>query len=119
MALATGDPDLFESALANLVDNAIRYNKPGGSAVVDLDGDPRGRFTLVVSDDGVGVNDAMLKYVNGVRRFRGDERRKHRQDEVGLGLAIVHEVTGRAKIGLSFRRKDNGGLEVTLSFPQR
>ena len=58
--MATGDPDLFESALANLVDNAIRYNKPGGSAVVDLDGDPRGRFTLVVSDDGVGVNDAML-----------------------------------------------------------
>lgn len=116
--MATGDPELFESALANLVDNAIRYNKPGGSVVVDLDGDPRGRFTLVVTDDGVGVNDAMLKYVNGVRRFRGDERRKHRQDEVGLGLAIVHEVTGRARIGLGFRRKDNGGLEVTLNFPQ-
>ncbi len=116
--MATGDPGLFESMLANLVDNAIRYNRPGGAAVVDLDGDPRGRFTLVVSDDGVGLNEPMLKYVNGVRRFRGDERRKHRTDEVGLGLAIVHEVTGRAKIGLAFRRKDNGGLEVTLSFPQ-
>ena len=116
--MATGDPDLVESVLANLVDNAIRYNRPGGAAVVDLDGDPRGRFCLVVSDDGVGVNDAMLKYVNGVRRFRGDERRKHRQDEVGLGLAIVHAVTGRAKIGLAFRRRDNGGLEVTLTFPQ-
>lgn len=116
--MATGDPALFESALANLVDNAIRYNRPGGAALVDLDGDPRGRFRLIVSDDGAGLNDAMLKYVNGVRRFRGDERRKHRQDEVGLGLAIVHEVTGRAKIGLVFRRKDNGGTEVTLSFPQ-
>jgi signal transduction histidine kinase len=115
--MANGDPELFESALANLVDNAIRYNTPGGAAMVDLDGDPRGRFTLVVSDDGRGVNDASLKYFNGVRRFRGDERRKHRQDEVGLGLAIVHEVTGRAKIGLSFRRRDNGGLEVTLKFP--
>ncbi len=116
--MATGDPDLFESALANLVDNAIRYTKPGGAAVVNLDGDPRGRFKLVVSDDGAGLNDAMLKYVNGVRRFRGDERRKHRLDEVGLGLAIVHEVTGRAKIGLTFRRKDYGGLEVTLQFSQ-
>lgn len=116
--MATGDPDLFESALANLVDNAIRYNIPGGAAVVDLDGDPRGRFHLVVTDDGAGVNVATLKYFNGLRRFRGDERRKHRQDEVGLGLAIVHEVTGRAKIGLAFRRRDNGGLEVSLSFPQ-
>jgi signal transduction histidine kinase len=116
--MATGDPELFEAMLANLVDNAIRYNRPGGAVSVDLDGDPRGKFKLVVSDEGPGLNDAMLKYVNGVRRFRGDERRKHRQDEVGLGLAIVHEVTGRAKIGLSFRRKDNGGLEVTLQFPQ-
>lgn len=115
--MATGDPALFESVLANLVDNAIRYNRPGGAASVDLDGDPRGRFKLVVSDDGVGLNDAMLKYVNGVRRFRGDERRKHRTDEVGLGLAIVHEVTGRGKIALKFRRKDNGGTEVTLEFP--
>ncbi len=116
--MATGDPELFESMLSNLVDNAIRYNTPGGAAIVDLDGDPRGRFTLVVTDDGAGVNDAALKYFNGVRRFRGDERRKHRQDEVGLGLAIVHEVTGRAKIGLSFRRRDNGGLEVSMKFPQ-
>jgi two-component system phosphate regulon sensor histidine kinase PhoR len=116
--MATGDADLFESMLTNLVDNAIRYNVPGGSAMVNLDGDPRGRFTLIVSNDGPAVNDATLKYFNGVRRFRGDERRKHRQDEVGLGLAIVHEVTGRAKIGLSFRRRDSGGLEVTLSYPQ-
>jgi signal transduction histidine kinase len=114
--MATGDADLFESMLTHLVDNAVRYNTPGGSAVVNLDGDPRGRFTLVVSNDGPVVNDASLKYFNGVRRFRGDERRKHRQDEVGLGLAIVHEVTGRAKIDLAFRRRDNGGLEVTLEF---
>lgn len=113
--MVNGDPRLFELALVNLLDNAIRYNKPGGTVVVDLDSKQRGHFTLLVSDDGAGMNDALLKYVNGVRRFRGDERRKHRADEVGLGLAIVHEVTGRAKIGLAFRRRDNGGLEVKLS----
>lgn len=110
-----GDPQLFELMLANLIDNAVRYNKPGGAVSVDLDVRPGGHFQLLISDDGVGVNDAMLKYINGVRRFRGDERRKHREDEVGLGLAIVHEVTGRAKISLAFRRRDNGGLEVRLS----
>ena len=111
----TGDPRLFELALINLVDNAIRYNTPGGTVTVDLDSTSRGGFVLLVSDDGVGVNDATLKYFNAIRRFRGDERRKHRADEVGLGLAIVHEVTGRAKIGLAFRRRDNGGIEAKLS----
>lgn len=112
---AVGDVRLFELTLANLIDNAIRYNKPGGTVTVDLDAKPDGGFVLLVSDDGVGLNDAALKYFNGIRRFRGDERRKHREDEVGLGLAIVHEVTGRAKIGLGFRRRDNGGVEVKLT----
>ena len=113
--MVSGDARLFELMLLNLIDNAIRYNTPGGRVTVDLDAPSRGHFVLLVSDDGVGVNDASLKYFNGVRRFRGDERRKHRTDEVGLGLAIVHEVTGRAKIALAFRRRDNGGVEVRLS----
>jgi len=111
----TGDPQLFELMLVNLIDNAIRYNKPGGTVTVDLDAPSKGHFVLLVTDDGAGVNDATLKYLNSIRRFRGDERRKHRADEVGLGLAVVHEVTGRAKIALAFRRRDNGGLEVRLS----
>lgn len=110
-----GDPRLFELAIENLIDNAIRYNKPGGSVTVDLDAPASGKFVLLISDDGPGVNDARLKYLNGIRRFRGDERRHTRADEVGLGLAIVHEVTGRAKISLAFRRRDKGGLEVKLS----
>ncbi|HZW51561.1 MAG TPA: ATP-binding protein, partial [Rudaea sp.] len=112
---ADGDPGVFELMLVNLIDNAIRYNKPGGAVAVDLDAKPGGHFVLLVSDDGPGVNDATLKYLNAIRRFRGDEHRNRRADEVGLGLAIVHEVSGRAKINLAFRRRDNGGLEVRLS----
>lgn len=112
--MVTGDTSLFDLALDNIIDNAIRYNSPGGTVTVDLDVKGAG-FVLTVSDDGAGVSDARLKYLNGVRRFRGDERRNTRADEVGLGLAIVHEVTGRAKIALAFRRRDNGGLEVKLS----
>ncbi len=110
-----GDPGLFALVLENLIDNAIRYSKPGASVTVDLDTPSAGKFVLLVADEGAGVNDATLKYFNGIRRFRGDERRNRRADEVGLGLAIVHEVTGRAKIGLAFRRRDKGGLEVKLS----
>lgn len=112
--MVTGDERLFELALENIIDNAIRYNKPGGTVAVDLDLGRTG-FTLLVTDDGPGVSEARLKYLNAIRRFRGDERRNRRADEVGLGLAIVHEVTGRARIALAFRRRDNGGLEVRLS----
>jgi signal transduction histidine kinase len=111
----TGDAALLELALVNVIDNAIRYNRPGGRVSVDLTSSGDGHFVLLVSDDGAGVTDAELKYFNGIRRFRGDERRRHRQDEVGLGLAIVHEVTGRHKMALAFRRRDNGGLEVKIS----
>lgn len=113
--MVNGDPRLFELAIENLIDNAIRYNKPGGTVTVDLDAPSAGTFVLLITDDGVGVSDARLKYLNGIRRFRGDERRHQRADEVGLGLAIVHEVTGRAKIAIAFRRRDKGGLEVKLS----
>ena len=45
---------LLEQALGNVVQNAIRYNEPGGHVAVVLDGDS-GAFTLRVADDGPGI----------------------------------------------------------------
>ena len=41
-----GDPRLFELTLENLIDNAIRHSKPGGSVIVDLDAPAAGKFVL-------------------------------------------------------------------------
>jgi signal transduction histidine kinase len=68
----TADPPLIEQALLNLVDNAVRYNRPGGRVVVSI-GREADAFTLRVTDNGPGVLDDQLAEISAIRRFRGDE----------------------------------------------
>ena len=53
--IAAADAALLEQAVNNLVDNAIRYNRPGGQVTIALDRTRDGRFSLRVSDDGPGA----------------------------------------------------------------
>ena len=109
------DPTLVEQAVSNLVDNAVRYNQPGGHVAVVLDRtDNDGGFRLTVEDDGPGVRPAELPLL-ATRRFRGDDARSRRPDGQGIGLAIVAEAIERCGWKLAFRANDPKGLiaEVT------
>jgi signal transduction histidine kinase len=110
---------LIEQALANLVDNAIRYNRAGGQVAVALDRTQDGRFSLRVSDDGPGVADDVLARLNANRRFRGDEGRSREPGQLGLGLAIVREVADRFGIKWAFRRSAKGWFEAELTGPTK
>lgn len=114
---ASGDEPLLEQAVNNLVDNAIRYNRAGGHVAVSLDRTRDGRFSLRVEDDGPGVPDEVLERLNANRRFRGDEGRAHQPGELGLGLAIVREVSDRLGIRWAFRRSARGWFEAELTGP--
>jgi signal transduction histidine kinase len=98
------DHTLLEQALSNLVDNAIRYNHPGGHVAVLLDCS-NGGFVLSVTDDGPGVNDEELEQMTS-RRFRGSEARTRRPDGHGLGLAIAAAAVKRLGLSLTFHRRD-------------
>jgi signal transduction histidine kinase len=111
----TGDTLLIEQAVGNLVDNAIRYNKPGGHVTVTLDRKDSHDFSLRVLDDGPGVSDEELKQMTNVRRFRGDEAKVRRPHSIGLGLAVVREAADRFGIQWAFRRPRGGGFEAELS----
>jgi signal transduction histidine kinase len=112
---AGGDPALLEQAVNNLVDNAIRYNRPGGQVALALDRTRDGRFSLRVEDDGPGVPDDVIGRLNANRRFRGDEGRSRQPGELGLGLAIVREVCDRLGIRWTFRRSARGWFEAELT----
>ena len=81
------DHTLLEQALGNLVDNAVRYNRPGGhvAVLVDRRGDD---FVLSVEDDGPGVSGGDLARLT-MRWFRGSDARTRRHGGKGLGLAIA------------------------------
>ena len=113
--MASADPTLLERAIANVVDNAIRYNRPGGEVRVGLASTDAGRFELWIRDTGRGVTEEDFRGLTAVRRFRGDEGRNRRPGAPGLGLAVAREVADRFNLQLEFRQPDSGGFEAAFS----
>jgi signal transduction histidine kinase len=111
----TGNVLLLEQAVNNLVDNAIRHNRAGGHVTISIDRTSDGRVSLRVEDDGPGAPDDVLAKLNANRRFRGDEGRAHQTGELGLGLAVVREVSDRLGIRWAFRRSARGWFQAELT----
>jgi signal transduction histidine kinase len=83
-----GDPASLRNLVANLVDNAIKYSKSGGSVELELTVEP-GFSTVAVRDTGLGIEDADRE-----RIFDSFSRgRRHESIQgIGLGLALVAEI---------------------------
>ncbi len=88
--VAIFDARSIERALANLVENALRYTPPGGEVVLRSAGTPGG-LSVSVSDTGPGIADADLPRVFE-RFYRGEASRSRATGGSGLGLAIVKAV---------------------------
>jgi signal transduction histidine kinase len=83
----TGDNGRLRQMLLNLVDNAVKYNLPGGSVTLSLK-HQQGNAELAVSNTGPGVAPEMLPRLFDPF-FRGDESHTRTVDGCGLGLSIV------------------------------
>ncbi|HWW04798.1 HAMP domain-containing sensor histidine kinase [Collimonas sp.] len=106
-----GDPLLIAQAIANLVENALKYAQANGKISVETWRRPDGAIQIAVSDDGPGIPDHEKPKVLE-RFYRGDTCRG--TPGVGLGLSLVAAV---AKLqGGSLVLSDNHpGLTVTLT----
>jgi signal transduction histidine kinase len=92
-AVIVAVPEDVRTIVANLIENAIRYNRPGGSVVVTLSsGD--GRVELVVSDTGEGIPPQERERIFE-RFYRIDKARSRAAGGTGLGLALVRHATHR------------------------
>ncbi|KAA3619034.1 MAG: sensor histidine kinase [Proteobacteria bacterium] len=109
-----GDRDLVFQAVANLLDNAVKYTPAGGAISVTLNANPREAW-ITVLDNGPGIPSAMHEKV--VQRFfRMDSSRN--QSGNGLGLSMVAAVCKLHCARLEFENRDPG-LGVRLVFPLR
>jgi two-component system, OmpR family, sensor histidine kinase SenX3 len=86
-----GSPRDLSLLIRNLIDNAIRYTRPGGSVNVALCVDGAGTATLSISDTGIGLPQRDLSRVFE-RFYRVDRARSRETGGTGLGLAIVKHV---------------------------
>jgi two-component system phosphate regulon sensor histidine kinase PhoR len=85
-----GDWEGLLRLLTNLLDNAIKYNHPGGSVRIEL-GEQAGLATIAVADSGIGIPPAQLGRIFE-RFYRVDKGRAREEGGTGLGLAIVKHV---------------------------
>ena len=107
-----GNKSLISQALANLLDNAIKYTPAGGAVRVAVEDTPSG-VALVVADNGPGI--AADDRARVVERFVRLEASRN-SPGTGLGLSLVAAVARMhdAKLELA---DNNPGLRATLLFP--
>jgi signal transduction histidine kinase len=116
LAPAVGDPRLAESLIANLTDNALRYNVPGGWAEVST-ATRDGHAVVTVRNTGQEIPPAELNRLFLPFQRLGAERAS-RQAGHGLGLAIVRAISDAHGASLTATARPDGGLEVAVIFPQ-
>ena len=81
----------MREVISNLLDNAIKYGRPGGKTTVEGRVLPNGRTEIKVVDDGPGIPmDSQERIFE--RFYRVDKARSREQGGTGLGLAIVKHV---------------------------
>ena len=112
-AVISGDPVLAGRLIANLVDNAIRYNIPGGDIWISTR-TIAGSTQLTVANTGPVISPA-----DASRIFQPFQRLHDRtsHDGSGLGLAIVDSIAAIHGGTVSARPRDGGGLSVTVTIP--
>ena len=116
-APTAGDPRLVEILVANLVDNAVRYNVPGGSVGVATS-TVDGRARLTVTNTGPVVPPGELARLFEPFQRLGRQRLRH-PDGHGLGLAIVRAIATAHGAALTAEANPGGGLTVTVEFAAR
>jgi two-component system heavy metal sensor histidine kinase CusS len=111
----SADPALFERAVGNLVDNALRFTPENGSIQIAL-AKHAADFEVAVSDNGSGIAAEHLPRVFD-RFYRAESSRG--SDGAGLGLALVKSIVDLHSGSASIWSEPGRGTTVTLTFPNR
>ena len=98
----------------NLLDNAVKYNRPGGHVYVTVRHEGH-RVVLVVRDTGIGIPEDKQKRVFE-RFYRADSSRSQKIKGTGLGLAIVKHIVEQHHGTIALTSKENEGTEITITF---
>ena len=110
-----GVPQILEEIVFNLCDNAIKYNRPGGTVTVTLSR-REGRPLLEVRDTGIGIPESEQNRVFE-RFYRVDKSHSKELGGTGLGLSIVKHGAAFHRAEVELESREGVGTAVRLLFP--
>ena len=118
-AQITGVRKILDEMIFNLCDNAIKYNKDGGSADVVISSDTeKHTVTLTVRDTGIGIPVYAQSRIFE-RFYRVDKGRSKSAGGTGLGLAIVKHGAICHNAEIRLKSEENKGTEISVIFSDK
>ena len=111
----TGSDALIYRLLFNLTENAVKYNRPGGSVRVCVTQEPE-KLRIRVSDTGCGIPE---KYQQSIFQpfFRVDKSRSREYGGVGLGLSLAWEIANLHGGYIWVEKSSEKGTTIAVELP--
>ena len=115
-AVLCGIPQLLFGILYNLCENAIKYNKKGGSVFVNIKDHPK-QVVLTVRDTGIGIPPEHQEHIFE-RFYRVDKSHSKHLGGTGLGLSIVKHSAKIHAADIHLSSVPEQGTEIQILFPK-
>ena len=112
----TGSYVLLYRAVYNLVENAIKYNRPNGSVTVSVK-EKNGQAMILVKDTGIGISPENQKKIFDPF-FRVDKSRSRTFGGAGLGLALVWEIAALHGGSVRVAESSDSGTTIAAELPR-
>ena len=113
--IMTGSDALIYRLIFNLTENAVKYNRPGGSVRVSVAQEPE-KLLIRVSDNGCGIPE---EYQQSIFQpfFRVDKSRSREYGGAGLGLSLVCEIADIHGGSVRVEESSKNGTVIAAEFP--
>ena len=115
-ATISGIPQMLQSILFNLADNAIKYNHPGGSVTIRVE-ELAKNVRLTVRDTGIGIPQEDQERIFE-RFYRVDKSHSKEVGGTGLGLSIVKHAAMIHSAEIHLDSTLGKGTAITVDFPK-
>ncbi|MNT53551.1 Sensor protein EvgS precursor [compost metagenome] len=108
---------IFAFVLRNVISNAIKYGRVGGTITLQLIDDRSDRWELIVSNDGEELTSEVLHNLNFVNSW--DRKKSESKNGAGLGISLCKDLIKRIDGKMQFENQHGTGVSVRISFPRK
>lgn len=115
-AIVCGSESYLIELILNLVENAIKYNNPGGRVDVLVTNGER-NVILIVEDNGIGIPKEHQERIFE-RFYRVDKSRSKQTGGTGLGLSIVKHIVLYHRGSITLTSEENVGTKIVVTLPR-